>query len=43
MFQITPGFKVGTLSQDQFAFEAFNVIDTVIMGDYCIMGSETRA
>ena len=30
---ITPGFKVGTLSQDQFAFEAFSVIDTVIMGD----------
>ncbi|MCP4323623.1 MAG: ABC-F family ATPase [Alteromonadales bacterium] len=30
---ITPGFKVGTLSQDQFAFEEFNVIDTVIMGD----------
>ncbi|WP_413700163.1 ABC-F family ATPase [Psychromonas sp. KJ10-10] len=30
---ITPGFKVGTLSQDQFAFEAYSVIDTVIMGD----------
>ena len=30
---ITPGDKVGTLSQDQFAFEEFSVIDTVIMGD----------
>lgn len=30
---ITPGYKVGTLSQDQFAFEAFSVVDTVIMGD----------
>ena len=30
---ITPGFKVGNLSQDQFAFESFSVIDTVIMGD----------
>ena len=29
---ITPGERVGTLVQDQFAFEAFNVIDTVIMG-----------
>lgn len=32
-FSITPGFKVGTLSQDQFAFEAYSVVDTVIMGD----------
>lgn len=30
---IDPGCKVGTLSQDQFAFEEFSVIDTVIMGD----------
>ncbi|GAA0852058.1 ABC-F family ATPase [Aliiglaciecola litoralis] len=30
---ITPGLKVGTLSQDQFAFEQFTVVDTVIMGD----------
>ena len=30
---ITPGHKVGTLSQDQFAFEEFSVINTVIMGD----------
>ena len=29
---ITPNERLGTLSQDQFAFEAFNVIDTVIMG-----------
>jgi len=29
----TPGQKVGTLSQDQFAFEEFSVVDTVIMGD----------
>ena len=32
-FSITPGYKVGTLSQNQFAFEAYSVIDTVIMGD----------
>jgi len=30
---ITPGFKVGNLSQDQFAFEQYTVIDAVIMGD----------
>ena len=30
---ITPGLKVGTLSQDQFAFEQYSVIDAVIMGD----------
>ncbi len=30
---ITPGQKVGTLSQDQFAFEEYSVVDTVIMGD----------
>lgn len=30
---ITTGYKVGTLSQDQFAFEEFSVIDAVIMGD----------
>ncbi len=30
---ITPGLKVGKLSQDQFAFEAYSVINTVIMGD----------
>ena len=30
---ITPGQKLGTLSQDQFAFEQYSVIDTVIMGD----------
>ena len=30
---LTPGFKVGVLSQDQFAFEQFTVVDTVIMGD----------
>jgi ATPase subunit of ABC transporter with duplicated ATPase domains len=30
---ITPGFTVGTLSQDQFAFEDHSVIDVVIMGD----------
>ena len=29
---ITPGERVGKLSQDQFAFEEFSVIDTVIMG-----------
>ena len=30
---ITPGLKVGTLSQDQFAFEDYSVVDAVIMGD----------
>lgn len=30
---ITPGNKVGTLKQDQFGYEEFSVIDTVIMGD----------
>ncbi|XAG62525.1 ABC-F family ATPase [bacterium 19MO02SH05] len=30
---MTPGLKLGVLSQDQFAFEQFSVIDTVIMGD----------
>lgn len=30
---ITPGDKVGTLSQDQFAFEEYSVVNTVIMGD----------
>ncbi len=30
---ITPGNTVGTLSQDQFAFEQYSVIDAVIMGD----------
>ena len=30
---LDPGVKVGTLSQDQFAFEEFTVIDAVIMGD----------
>ena len=29
---ITPNERVGKLSQDQFAFEKFTVIDTVIMG-----------
>ncbi|CCQ11979.1 ABC transporter, ATP-binding protein [Pseudoalteromonas luteoviolacea B = ATCC 29581] len=30
---IEPGLKLGVLSQDQFAFEDYSVIDTVIMGD----------
>ena len=30
---LDPGVKVGTLSQDQFAFEEYTVIDAVIMGD----------
>lgn len=30
---ITPGLKLGILSQDQFAFEQYTVIDAVIMGD----------
>lgn len=30
---IAPGQKVGTLSQDQFAFEEYSVVDAVIMGD----------
>ncbi|MDD9194534.1 ABC-F family ATPase [Aliivibrio sp. S3MY1] len=30
---MTPGQKLGVLSQDQFAFEKYNVVDVVIMGD----------
>jgi len=30
---LDPGVKMGTLSQDQFAFEEYSVIDVVIMGD----------
>lgn len=30
---VSPGVRVGTLSQDQFAFEEFSVVDAVIMGD----------
>ncbi|MDA8621734.1 ABC-F family ATPase [Psychrosphaera sp.] len=30
---ITPGNKLGVLSQDQFAFEEYTVVDAVIMGD----------
>ncbi|GGK72207.1 ABC-F family ATPase [Amphritea balenae] len=30
---ITPGHKLGVLSQNQFAFEEYSVIDAVIMGD----------
>ncbi|MCJ8341079.1 MAG: ABC-F family ATPase [Pseudomonadales bacterium] len=30
---ITPGQKLGCLSQDQFAFEEYSVVDAVIMGD----------
>ena len=30
---ITPGNKLGILSQDQFAFEEHSVINAVIMGD----------
>ena len=29
---ITPNERIGKLSQDQFAFEEYSVIDTVIMG-----------
>ena len=29
---VSPGERIGTLHQDQFAFEQFSVIDTVIMG-----------
>jgi ATPase subunit of ABC transporter with duplicated ATPase domains len=29
---LTPNERIGTLQQDQFAFEKFSVIDTVIMG-----------
>ncbi|WP_339673564.1 ABC-F family ATPase [Dasania marina] len=33
---INPGAKVGVLSQDQFAFEAYSVVDAVIMGDVAL-------
>ena len=29
---MTPHERVGKLSQDQFAFEQYTVVDTVIMG-----------
>lgn len=29
---VTPNERIGKLSQDQFAYEEFNVVDTVIMG-----------
>jgi len=30
---LSPGTTIGTLSQNQFAFEEYSVVDTVIMGD----------
>jgi ATPase subunit of ABC transporter with duplicated ATPase domains len=33
---VNPGVKVGTLSQDQFAFEKFSVVDAVIQGDVAL-------
>ncbi|MCD9480873.1 ABC-F family ATPase [Photobacterium phosphoreum] len=30
---VSPGQRLGTLSQDQFAFEQYTVVDAVIMGD----------
>ena len=33
---MAPGTKLGILSQDQFAFEEYNVIDTVVMGDMAL-------
>lgn len=30
---VAPGERIGTLSQNQFAFEEYSVVDTVIMGD----------
>ena len=33
---INPGAKVGTLSQDQFAFEEYSVVDAVIQGDVAL-------
>lgn len=33
---ISQGYKVGTLSQNQFAFEEFSVVDAVIMGDVAL-------
>jgi ATPase subunit of ABC transporter with duplicated ATPase domains len=33
---VTPGNKVSTLGQDQFAFEEYSVIDAVIMGDIAL-------
>jgi len=32
-YSVSPGLTVGTLSQDQFAFEEYSVVDAVIMGD----------
>ncbi|MEP5766092.1 MAG: ABC-F family ATPase [Halieaceae bacterium] len=35
---ITPNERIGTLSQDQFAFEQYSVVDTVIMGHEALWG-----
>ncbi len=39
---IAPGCTLGTLSQDQFAFEAYSVIDAVIMGDKALWEVKQR-
>jgi len=33
---LTPGLKLGVLSQDQFAYEDYSVVDAVIMGDMAL-------
>ena len=30
---VSPGERIGTLNQNQFAFEEYSVVDAVIMGD----------
>ena len=44
MSRSTPGNeRIGKLSQDQFAFEEYTVLDTVIMGHTCPLGIESRS
>ena len=41
-FSVTPGMTIGTLSQDQFAFEEYSVIDAVIKGDTVLWDVKTE-
>ena len=40
---VTRPKKIGVLRQDQFAFDAFRVIDTVIMGNSSALGGAAGA
>ncbi|VEA19324.1 heme ABC transporter ATP-binding protein [Salmonella enterica subsp. enterica] len=40
---LDPNERIGKLRQDQFAFETFTVLDTVIMGAWRTVGSQAGA